>query len=516
MYLKKLIIFLLILLAIDIVDAALPRETYPLIRDLSPRDIPTMEESLFRCEDNTQIGECNDYGELCSLGANLFDVEDIDKLEGGKEYLFLARTDCFNPIVTLGERRLTTFKIRNRIISQFTSRDEEKNIKIKCKGKEITPNKYLGRIIQTPIMRKDSLYCGEHISKNNCKDGGFCYPYKLGLVYVYNSPETYNPNWKGNIDKILYKTEKGIEKSLFNKVDTSIEILGEVQTNNFCWNPAKIGVEYKTEDTVFKSGNVLLGQIFYSLCPASGFGESGIYFLGKILNIDCPNYKVETEDNGEVTENTISIDCENALTYDNLWKSNKLQLLNNQISLELEIDFNDYDGVFVIFGNLGVPHSTDKKFLDFKCNVLQGYIGGYSNLIMAENMIMEPYDYFVDCRKLNGDFAGSHYMGVGWHILVHEILHRFGAKDVYNTGTTFGIRSYRDGALRIDPRTDESIMGNNHKTCEYEFKNDYFCAKEELEEIYIDKLNQKLIQDRLNYLESISQKKGITPRKIRR
>jgi hypothetical protein len=86
--------------------------------------------------------------------------------------------------------------------------------------------------------------------------------------------------------------------------------------------------------------------------------------------------------------------------------------------------------------------------------------------------------------------------------MVHEILHRFGAVDVYDTGLHFGVQSSRAEALAIDPRTDESIMGTelrpscmdaeNGKVDTIE-KDGNKCTLEEIERIYVDKLNQQKI-----------------------
>ena len=79
--------------------------------------------------------------------------------------------------------------------------------------------------------------------------------------------------------------------------------------------------------------------------------------------------------------------------------------------------------------------------------------------------------------------------------MIHEILHWSGAVDVYDPGFTFiPYPTYRDEALVIDPRTDESIMGQRYKSCMEEGgteKDGNICTKEEIEELYLDEYNKQ-------------------------
>ena len=160
------------------------------------------------------------------------------------------------------------------------------------------------------------------------------------------------------------------------------------------------------------------------------------------------------------------------------------QLRSNAFS-SLGLDPGKYDSVFVIYGKFGGvdPNENDKNLI-YSCVNLIGNIGGYSNLEFAENELKK--NGVLDCRKFWGRV---HYSAPGWQIIVHEILHRFGAIDIYDTGTVFGIKSEREKALETDPNADQSVMGNRKRVC----INQEACTKEELDFLYLDKYNKELM-----------------------
>ena len=315
-------------------------------------------------------------------------------------------------------------------------------------------------------------------------------PYKLGLVYVYYDEDTYNPNWRAAFGAIIPKVENGIKQLTDSKVDASIEILGEVHTNRFCWNPATLGFSYKTQDYTFASGEVVPGQIVDEILPGSQFNNPEIRVSGKVVSNNCKNCKIEESDSGLTT---VSISCENPLSYDNLFVSNKLDLLNSDISYALGKNLSTYDGIYIVFGKLGTLLPDSTKNLRYRCTTVGGFIGGYSSLIMAENSMLAGGQ--VDCSQLGGGLLDT-YDKAGWQTMVHEIMHRFGAVDTYDTATTFGIVSERQKALEIDPHADESIMGNNAKACidEGGWEQDgNVCTMNDLEKLYLDKYNRQNI-----------------------
>src|SRR3989339_1078257 len=323
--------------------------------------------------------------------------------------------------------------------------------------------------------------------------------YKLGLVYVYSSEETYNPNWRVDLGKVLPKVENSLTNVSDGRIQPSIEILGEVKTDVFEWNPAEIGIKLENclkkienpdepnQRVVFENCNVIYDQLPNSVFAVSSTNfastrkkieENGKQLLEisewRIVQLECSECVIETKDETEeintlfpddnyesYVETIVKMNSEKTLTSENLFNTNKLEMLKTEIEGNLKIDYNNYDGVFIVFGKLGRPLSTDRHFLEWACSGIHSSIGGYSNLIMSENFLMEPDNYFIDCRSLNpsDEFGSSHYLKVGWHQMVHEVLHRLGAVDIYVTGPMFGIRSDREKALEIDTRADESVMG---------------------------------------------------------
>lgn len=304
--------------------------------------------------------------------------------------------------------------------------------------------------------------------------------YKLGLVYIYNNTDTYNPDWRSEFSEINQKVINGIEEETQGKIRPTLDILGEVQTDIFCWNPAIIGGKLR---------NIEIGNESYFQMPGSQFSSTGQGVTGyEIVETYCDNCILE--------DDIYQIDCENDLSYSNLWTSDKQARLNQQISEELNFNFDDYDGVFVIFGKLGhILPQEDSKNLEYRCITYEAIIGGYSNLIMAENSIKSGGLIQCDTSDV---MTTPYYDSMGWKKMVHEVLHRFGAVDVYDTGSVFGYDPsfYRNRARLIDPRTDESVMGNEEMECieegGYE-KDGNICTQQQLDAIYLDKYNQQKI-----------------------
>jgi hypothetical protein len=313
-----------------------------------------------------------------------------------------------------------------------------------------------------------------------------------GLVYVYDSADTYNPNWQTEFNDIKQKIEASFP-TFTDKVTVTIDILGEIQTDTFCWNPGEIGVEWDvTGDD---------GSTWTQLIPLPGstfnFPKYTVQDGYQLKSSTCTNCKFETDDVGE----HYAIDCSSPLAdYENLFSTGKIGKLHQEISNELSINYNDYAGMFVIFGKFGID-TRDTRYLEFTCTTGFPETGGYSVLIMAENAITNVY--YEDCSQFNnlGAELGA-YLQPGWHRMVHEILHRIGAVDIYSTGFSHGTKSYRDKALEVDPRADESIMGDSIRplcmedasTGERGYEYDgTMCSTQELESIYLDLYSKQII-----------------------
>ena len=302
--------------------------------------------------------------------------------------------------------------------------------------------------------------------------------YKLALAYIYSSDETRNPNWRESIEDIERKVEKGLLVATNNKLRLTIETIGETKVNTFYWNPAILGGKFK---------NIETGDVFSFRMPGSDFSSTGLGLNGwEIVESKCTNCKID----GDV----YALDRKNGLTYENMFEYNMVYKMQNEVIKKLKIDKNKYDGVIIVFGRLGnvSPKESEEARL-YKCNSLTSVIGGYSDLIMAENVLESGG--LIDCSDLN---SSSYYESPGWHKLAHEILHRFGAVDIYKTGGTFGINTQdsQNRSFGIDSRAAESIMGDDAKAC---MGNDKYiqpgrlCSQAELDEIYIDKYNRQLI-----------------------
>ena len=383
---------------------------------------------------------------------------------------------------------------------------------------------------------------------NNCDSHHYCADgtcklndsnYNFGLVYIYSDEENYNPSWEKEFIEIIKKVEQATNEISDKRLNISIQLIGESKTEVFSWNPAKLGVrcdnvyyplpgssfdsistEYSCEsievldcdkcklervkipaisegnktcslgvkdwETPAKQCNLNFKPFFCNggtgelIVDCTRCGCDQEYYCDKVSG------KCKAKGYENLKDYRVFIDRENSLYSKNFWGINTpLTELNPEIENKLNFKFEDYDGVFIIFGRLGTPSPEETHFYDYKCWVADGIIGGYSNLMMGEDSIMSGG--LIDCEKFGPKGTNEKfYYKTGWHTMVHEILHRLGAVDVYETGTTFGIISEREKSLIIDPRTDESIMGNDEKKCMLNFS----CSADDLNSVYLDKYNR--------------------------
>lgn len=317
---------------------------------------------------------------------------------------------------------------------------------------------------------KENFYCGGgHCIDSMCGDhecrlkyGHYTY----GLVYVYSDEDTRNPNWQEDLEEVIPKVKAGILELSGNRIDIDIKILGEIKTDDFCWNPATVGAKFRDKET---------GEIIYMRTPGSEFKVSSIDVSGlELIENYCDKCILEG--------NYYKINCSKP------FPSDTNSQINGQASRELNFSYGDYDGVFMIFGRMAhvLPNSDEE--LNYRCNYMIPSLRGYSDLAMGENSILSGG--LINCSKFN---KPSYYAGIGWHGMVHELLHRFGTIDVYEYG---GNNASRMRALEIDPRADESVMGNDYKSCMEpgHFETDgNICEIGMLEKLYLDKQNKQLI-----------------------
>ena len=378
--------------------------------------------------------------------------------------------------------------------------------------------------------------------------------YKVALIYLFEDPETYNNDWKENLENIIPKAKNSLKLLTEDKIDLSIDILGEYQTNKYCWNPSKIGVKFNHDEN-FSSSHALPGSRFDSeilgfstvkglespieiedcekcdyrkqlketigegdkICTGIGLnnfvnpGECDA--VAKVFRCDgstgkkildcqfcgCQEGDVCNEYGGcspqPIDSYEMYISCENPLSSKNIsFAYDKIFL--SEISTFFNFSYEDYDEFIFVIGNFGIPLEDEPNFLDWRCSprtITEGFITG-NKIFIGENSLMESQnDYFIDCGPQKQKF----YSDVGWKIIPHEILHDFGARDVYETGLELSYGgSYREEALEIDSHTDKSIMGNQEKDCMEEDateKDGEMCSLQELESVYLDKYNRQLI-----------------------
>ncbi len=343
---------------------------------------------------------------------------------------------------------------------------------------------------------------------------------------MYNHSDTYNSNWKNDIWVVLPKVKKWIEFATDEKIYVSIDVLWEHKTDELCWNPAKIwyksisnAYDWFPESTVYQ-------RTPWSSFHATGlsFSTNNIEYLYQNwrYNVEkyIPNAPIiwtwnlscdEVNDDFDADANQCmpkakpyycdwsvwkpiwncskcwcnewykcSIDwyckqdnileeynadttCENPLTK-NIFE--KEDVIKEKMEKELWFKKEDYDWIYIIYWNLWSLKDTEEHFMDYKCSHVATLIKAWSNLMMSENSLIKPQNYFIDCsHHENASHAFWFYQDIWWHDMVHEVLHRFWAADVYETWLALWYKSDREKALELDSKADESIMWNNHRSC---------------------------------------------------
>lgn len=373
----------------------------------------------------------------------------------------------------------------------------------------------------------------------------------FGILYVYWNNDTYNSLWREKISPIIEKTKSTLLTLTEGKADYSFDILGEIKTQEFCWNPSRLAwasqqkqwkidtstgeivdyweLEYTDETDEYHRGdptnlNIIPGSDFgtysYSLISYEQriFEDGKEYLLrfeSEIYYNDCNNCKIYEEDKTQeyqdqypeknytyFSETYLEFDCGENNLIKQKHNSTKTYELKRRASEELGFSLDDYDGIILIFGKLGplLPDESDINHYR-RCHSITAFWGGYANLVMAENALYQTG--FLDCSEYDSTSANYYgfYMQEGWTLIPHELLHHLGAVDVYSTGTVFGVTTYLDEAKELDPRYMESIMGDRLKPCMADLdtpmggqgSRNNLCSQEELAEAYLDRLNRQKI-----------------------
>ena len=299
---------------------------------------------------------------------------------------------------------------------------------------------------------------------------------KYGYLYVYEGNNTYNPEWRKNAEEQEKKLSGGIESLTNGKINVKVDIIGEYKTEDLCWNPADASYfEYKID-----------GQDLNGILPGSSYGTSHNAYYGEvdIKKLDCfycSMGKGKDRYGNSFTE--ISLKCDKpSLSIDH---AKYLGAVKEKASLKLGFNLKDYDGLFVVYGRFGdVDPNENEKNRIYRCGTMEGTLAGYSMLEFSENNL--KFNGILDCKDQNSMVS---YNMPGWHIIVHEVLHTFGAVDVYDTGFILGIGTQKEFALELDPKTGQSIMGDSKRVC----ANPISCTSDELDYLYLDKYNKRLI-----------------------
>jgi hypothetical protein len=332
---------------------------------------------------------------------------------------------------------------------------------------------------------------GYKISENQCiLDTSIKYK-KIGIVYVSESNETYNANWRTD----LYSNKSKIENALndiFSKKGENfvVDFLGEFRANNLCWNPARIA---------FIQESSTGGGTMYSRMPASELsqGAGNYYCLGNYnywttIWSDCNPDRCEEFNNPDLpNQPCFRINCQQkpfVLSLQNLsWVGPFLNDLQSSFS------FSDYDYKVIVLGRAGpiIPQTGDKEkhFFDtvFTSGDIMGYYAPSSKIIvMTENGLRIPSYYHY-----SGEATWTKFFMPGWQQIVHEILHQLGTVDVYKPGY-FQQNPNRDEALKLEPESevDKSIMANGWPGYCNDYQSTYSCTAQDTEKIYLDKFNR--------------------------
>ena len=104
--------------------------------------IPLVSSNIddFYC-DGVLLGECNEFGNICAPGKNLFDDEEIE-LSASRNYLFFGK-NCEDNRLLIGSDEIELLETSQRFITQFRNSDYYKgNVGTSCE------KNYLGELVE--------------------------------------------------------------------------------------------------------------------------------------------------------------------------------------------------------------------------------------------------------------------------------------------------------------------------------------------------------------------------------
>ncbi|MDI6602570.1 MAG: hypothetical protein QME57_00415 [Patescibacteria group bacterium] len=331
---------------------------------------------------------------------------------------------------------------------------------------------------------------GYKISDNQCVIDVSKTEYKkIGIVYVSESDQTYNPNWRTELYFNKSKIENGLN-NIFSKkgIKFVVDFMGEFRANNLCWNPRRIAF---IQEFIKYPGSLEKG--WYTQMPGSELSEGvGNYICNpkdrKTLWSDCPPARCEEFNHPDFPDSQcFRVKCDQKFFTLSLQNPTWIDPLLNNLEAN-NFNFSNYDYKVIILGKAGpnIPQIGEKEKYHFCRAMTVGDIMGYtssSNLIvMTENGLRIPSYYKCpDFTKLAMP---------GWQQIIHEILHTFGAVDVYEFDWQKNPSREEALKLELEVEVEKSIMANGWFGYCNKHQATYSCKPEDLEKIYLDKYNR--------------------------
>lgn len=416
---------------------------------------------------------------------------------------------------------------------------------------------FSGQHYRTCITDSDCLLGYSETNFHYCEDNTCRLrdtSYNVGVVYVHTDQYNYNKDWKQDLEPVFNRVNSYIKELTDNKIEFSYEIIGSHQTDLMCWNPAILAAEYTI---LGEKHYIKYPQSDFAIAGGTSFEATDVQLHDSCQNCILEKVKRteiefgtetctfvdETVSHGACFENSdyrpfrcngktgeSVADCETcgcnqpficdsysgeclnpepgiakydlkgicdetkALYADTFWTN--INLLRSEISNKYDIKKEDYDEIVLIYGKLGPIHLESERDNYHLCHSASGHILGWASLDFAENGLYRPY--IVDCSEYKNMQTGYYIPAGGHKTIIHEILHRFGTVDIYETHTMFGYSTdyYRALASKLDKDYRKSVMGEAEIDCmqgDEWWYGEPKCSIDELNEVYLDVLNRRLI-----------------------
>ncbi len=270
--------------------------------------------------------------------------------------------------------------------------------------------------------------------------------------------------------------------------------MGEYRANNLCWNPAKVAFE---RDNPTFPGTFEKRLRLYTEMPGSWIEvvDNDVYFPKSdvILWSDCPPDRCEEHSKPDFPDlkffRAECISKQHALLKNDLnWITPLIDTLKSN-----NLDLSNYDYKILVMGKSGpiIPQDGEREKYHF-CTTAMHRIVGYNAgaIVMSENGLKMPSYYFCEGPYSGGGTPDTIFKMPGWQGITHEVLHAFGACDVYEAG--IGTTTCRNEALKLESaeEVDKSIMANGWAGYCGRHKSKYSCTIEDAEKIYLDRYNR--------------------------